>query len=313
MFPFKMDKLSGIKIKISYWLNSSYLKKNYGKKEGVLYLFFIYFAFFQKVMEEGLSQPKEENNSKDYQMNIEKDMFEVKEEMMDFKESPLTYPNENNIAEEFVERNLHLFIDKVIHTDGEDSKDFQVKSEKDLFGIKEEIFDSKDDPLSFSIENGIKEEFLEKNLDLFIDKTVTVDTIRTMPINFTPVHEGKKPFKCDICDYCSSRKSHMNRHIESVHEGKKPFKCEICDYSCSLKKTMKIHAASVHEGLKPFKCHICDYCCSQKGNMNRHVASVHEGKKLFRCEICDYSCSLKTTMKKHVASLHGGKKETIQL
>ena len=124
---------------------------------------------------------------------MEKDMFEVKEEMFDLKESPLPYPNESNIAEDFVERNLNLFIGKVIYTDGEDSKDFQVKSEKDLFRIKEEIFDSKDDPLSFSIENGIKEEFLEKNLDLFIDKTVTVDTT---PIHITSVHEGKKPFKC---------------------------------------------------------------------------------------------------------------------
>ena len=51
----------------------------------------------------------------------------------------------------------------------------------------------------------------------------------------------------------------MNRHIFSVHEGKKPFNCNICDYNC-LKQN--IHVASVHEGKKPFKSDICDYKCS---------------------------------------------------
>ena len=40
-----------------------------------------------------------------------------------------------------------------------------------------------------------------------------------------PVHEGKKPFKCDFCDYNSSQHSNLNRHIASIHEGTKPFKC----------------------------------------------------------------------------------------
>ena len=81
---------------------------------------------------------------KDIQMNMEDNMSEGKEEMFDSKEPP----NENTIFEEFVERNLNLFVDKVIYMDGEGSKDFQVESEKDLIGMEEEILDSKDDPLS---------------------------------------------------------------------------------------------------------------------------------------------------------------------
>ena len=58
----------------------------------------------------------------------------------------------------------------------------------------------------------------------------------------------------------------MNRHVESVHEGKKPFKCDICDYRDALKRgQINRHVASVHEEKKPFKCDICDYNCSQKG------------------------------------------------
>ena len=70
----------------------------------------------------------------------------------------------------------------------------------------------------------------------------------------------------------------MKSHVASVHEGKKPFKCDICDYSCSQKGHMKTHVESVHEGKKSFKCDICDYSCSQKSGMKTHVESVHEGK-----------------------------------
>ena len=37
-------------------------------------------------------------------------------------------------------------------------------------------------------------------------------------------HEGKKPFKCESCEDCGSRKGNMKKHIGSVHDGKKPFK-----------------------------------------------------------------------------------------
>ena len=54
------------------------------------------------------------------------------------------------------------------------------------------------------------------------------------------IHEGKKPFRCDICDYRCSQKSSLTRHIAQVHERKRPFKCEICDYSCSRKHMLNL-------------------------------------------------------------------------
>ena len=60
------------------------------------------------------------------------------------------------------------------------------------------------------------------------------------------VHEGNKPFKCEVCDFSSSRKIDMKRHVNAVHEGKKPFKCEICDYRCSRKNRLKQHIACKH-------------------------------------------------------------------
>ena len=55
------------------------------------------------------------------------------------------------------------------------------------------------------------------------------------------VHEGKKPFKCNICDTAFSQKQKLNGHVKSVHEGMEPFKCNICDKAFSYKHTLKGH------------------------------------------------------------------------
>ena len=36
------------------------------------------------------------------------------------------------------------------------------------------------------------------------------------------------------------------RHVASIHEEKRPFKCEICDYSCTEKRDISRHVGSVH-------------------------------------------------------------------
>ena len=89
-----------------------------------------------------------------------------------------------------------------------------------------------------------------------------------------------------VCDYRFFQKSSNNTHVISVHEGKKPFKCDIFDRRWSRKSSMNV--ASIHEGKNTLKCDICDYRCPQKGDMNKYIALVHEAKKPFKCDICDY-------------------------
>ena len=38
-----------------------------------------------------------------------------------------------------------------------------------------------------------------------------------------------------LCDYSCSQKRVMTNHIASLHEGKRPFRCDICEYKCSYK------------------------------------------------------------------------------
>ena len=53
------------------------------------------------------------------------------------------------------------------------------------------------------------------------------------------------------------KKEQINGHIASVHEGKKPFKCNICDASFTQKGEIIGHFATVHEGKKALKGNIC--------------------------------------------------------
>ena len=39
----------------------------------------------------------------------------------------------------------------------------------------------------------------------------------------------QESIQCEICDAIFKDKWILKRHIASVHEGKKPFECEICD------------------------------------------------------------------------------------
>ena len=55
-------------------------------------------------------------------------------------------------------------------------------------------------------------------------------------------------------------------HVESVHEKKKPFECEICDYSCSKKSNMTRHVVSIHEKQELLKCEIIQKLEKNKKN-----------------------------------------------
>ena len=44
-----------------------------------------------------------------------------------------------------------------------------------------------------------------------------------------------------------SPRRNLNRHIESVHEGKKSFKCNVCDTAFSEKSNLNGHIESVHD------------------------------------------------------------------
>ena len=157
--------------------------------------------------------------------------------------------------------------------------------------------------LSFVHKMSIKIDSEEKTIEIKNEDTDSAFQTNSKKPNqniINPIDEGNKPHKCKMCNYTTSLRGHLNRHIELVHEGKKPHICSICDYSFSEKGSLKKHIESAHEEKKPHKCSICDYRCSEKGSLKKHIESIHEGKKLHKCSICDYSASRIGHLKRHM-------------
>jgi uncharacterized Zn-finger protein len=129
---------------------------------------------------------------------------------------------------------------------------------------------------------------------------------RHMKIHIEVVHEGKKPFKCTLCDTSFTKKALMVTHIASIHEGKKPFSCSICN-STSKKAAMEKHIESIHEKKRPYECSKCDACFTQSHVLKKHIISVHEGNKDYQCPICGGNYKRKDKLKLHISTAHEGK------
>ena len=102
-------------------------------------------------------------------------------------------------------------------------------------------------------------------------------------------HEGKMPFDCEIGNKEFPNKKSLKENIKDCNEEKKllsekkPFKCDTCNYQSSKRHDISRHVL-LHTGVKPFHCDICEQKFAAKGLLDRHVASVHEGKKSFKCD-----------------------------
>ncbi|XP_018414542.1 PREDICTED: zinc finger protein 335 [Nanorana parkeri] len=112
-------------------------------------------------------------------------------------------------------------------------------------------------------------------------------------------HQGKKPYKCDQCDYTSVYKKDVTRH-SVVHKRdrarkeeeitkKCTYPCPICNRVYNLQKRLTQHLKS-HSNDKP---HMCDKCGKAfkkrytfKMHLLTHLECVEENR--YKCEFCEY-------------------------
>ena len=83
------------------------------------------------------------------------------------------------------------------------------------------------------------------------------------PIKVKPsLQEDDDIFPCNECDYTTSRKANLKRHLVT-HSQDKPHLCNLCDFASNHKGALKRHLFS-HTGEKPFTCDQCDFAANQK-------------------------------------------------
>jgi hypothetical protein len=85
-------------------------------------------------------------------------------------------------------------------------------------------------------------------------------------------------------------------HVERVHEGKRPFVCELCGASYKYKHALKDHEKKHKEKIeKPFKCEICSTTFGRACHLGNHIAKIHEKK--------EYSYSMQYAIRKANSSI----------
>ena len=121
------------------------------------------------------------------------------------------------------------------------------------------------------------------------------------------VHEGIKPYLCDICGYGTNLRVKMELHMATKHNEDKvlSYVCDVCDYKCSNQLHLRAHLQIVHlENLTPFECGVCQYQCRKRASVVKHMKIVHEKRRPFQCTQCDKSFPVNSVLLRHIESVH---------
>ena len=121
------------------------------------------------------------------------------------------------------------------------------ENETSVFEVKKEITDE-------SVESNSAARMVENSEDNF-ESTSSFDFKKETNDSIEQSKRKRKKGKGkdkDICGICKKRLSskHLKRHISSVHEGKKPFKCSNCNFCSAFSRDLNTHISSVHEKKK---------------------------------------------------------------
>ena len=72
-----------------------------------------------------------------------------------------------------------------------------------------------------------------------------------------------------------SEKSNLKAHFKTIHDGEKPFGCEVCEKRFSSKRNRNEHVAS-HSDERPFGCDYCPKDFKIKKKLDRHISAIHK-------------------------------------
>ena len=138
-------------------------------------------------------------------------------------------------------------------------------------------------------------------------------------------HEGREKFRCTVAGCGQTFRKHgtLQKHVLTVHEGRKPFICEVLDYDgneCGVgfdtEGQLRSHTGRVHE-TNTFLCTICspesrstpgdpifknvEASFSTHAGLQEHIEKEHPPT----CIECGQKCKSLRDLKSHLEVIHG--------
>ena len=123
------------------------------------------------------------------------------------------------------------------------------------------------------------------------------------------LHESVEEVVCEECGQNFKNKHTLKKHIEAKHQEIKKFRCDLCDFQTSRGDRFKVHIND-HKGIRPFKCSICDKTFKTKKVLENHEDThlPDELKYKFTCQYCGSMFTKPGNLGVHIKSHHKNKK-----
>lgn len=161
---------------------------------------------------------------------------------------------------------------------------------------------------------------------------------RLLEQHIRSVHEiTVKEFQCGLCDYKSSTKLSVDRHMQSHTKERrsltagecsmcgeaftnsaklvthmrnahgtieKTYQCESCEYRGATHSALRAHMRAVHDNVRKHRCEYCEFTSFASSALKRHMLAIHEKRKPFGCDQCTFKTSYKESLELHLANKH---------
>lgn len=98
------------------------------------------------------------------------------------------------------------------------------------------------------------------------------------------------------CHVCHKTFSDLRQHM-LLHDGEKPYKCDICSKSFFNASTLKTHYR-VHSDENPFRCNTCTKVFDNARSLELHYRT-HTGERPYSCDVCLKKFSCSSNLKRH--------------